>query len=113
MAVSYRLYWRRGRDPEGVFTAWFPRASEAVMRAFAARLRRGAWYRRINRRTGFSGREWAAAVKPGSKTGQGVLYGAYYVPYIRSRGTTGIRAVKGAWAAFDANGAVRKARVKP
>ena len=113
MAVRYRIYWTRGRDPEGVFEAWVPRASEAVHREFASYLRRGQWYRRINRRTGFSGREWAAAVRPGSRTGQGILYGASYVQYIRSRGTTGLRALRDAWTAFNANAAIRKRRVRP
>ena len=113
MALRYDLYWLRGREPVDVFGSWAPRVHAPVMAAFAKRLRRGAWYRRINRDTGFSGRNWTSAVRPGSRTHLGVLYGAYYVPFIRSRGTTGTRALQDAWRRFDANRAVRDARVMP
>ena len=102
------VHWVGGVTPEVVFERWQPRATRAVIRRFARHLRR-SWYGRINRRSGFSGRVWAANLSPAGW----VLLGANYVPYIESNETTGEQALLDEWSEFDANGAVRGERVKP
>ena len=99
-----RLTWRNNITPQKVLRGWSPRAANAAIQEFGNKELPRKWYTKIRRDTGYSGRAWHVRLRGAlgrftKLTGEAIaeLYGAAYVPRIRSRGTTGPRALSAIW----------------